>query len=80
MENHLESLVNLICKLESDYSDNALMHPQNIPVNKPKTIKNPAASFKEGLTCSGPSTNKAVVLNPFINPNIAIFTKGNQSD
>lgn len=25
MEDHLESLVNLICKLESDYSDNSLM-------------------------------------------------------
>ena len=40
---------------------------------------NPAASFKCNLTYSGPSTNKEVVVNPFVKPKTKIFSKANQS-
>ena len=40
----------------------------------------PAASFKLVYTYSGPSTKSAVVVNPFITPNIAVLSNANQSD
>ena len=56
------------------------MHPKNMPSKRPKTIRKPAASFSLGLTFSGPRTNKAVVLNPLINPKMHMFSSENQSD
>ena len=49
------------------------------PVTNPKTERKPAISFFGPSTTSGPIMNKAVVANPLVKPNKAIFKKPNQA-